>query len=112
MDVPDGWTLREASCVLWTYGIAIKALVLEEKVTMGTQVLICDGHTDIGIAAIAVAIDLSCEVFVTVPSTEKKNYLMSCFEKLNSSQVIVVKENSFAEFEILRLTYGQGNLEY
>ena len=109
MDVPDGWTLREASGVLWSYGIAIKALVLEEKVTMGTQVLICDGHTDIGIAAVAVAIDLSCEVFVTVPFTEKKNYLMSCFEKLNSSQVIVVKENSFAEFEILRLTYGQGN---
>ena len=108
MDVPNDWTLREASSVLWSYGIAIKALVLEEKVTMGTQVLICDGHTDIGIASIAVAIDLSCEVFVTVPSTEKKNYLMSCFEKLNSSQVIVVKENSFAEFEILRLTYGQG----
>lgn len=83
-------------------------MVLEEKVTVGTQVLICDGHTDIGIAAVAVAMESRCDVFVTVPSTEKKNYLLSYFERLNSSQVLVVKENSFAEFEILRLTNGQG----
>lgn len=108
VDVPENWTLQEASCVLWSYGIAIKALVLEEKLAAGTQVLICDGHTDIGMAAVAVAMELSCDVFVTVPSTEKKNYLMSYFERLNSSQVLVVKENSFAEFEILRLTNGQG----
>lgn len=48
VDVPENWTLQEASCVLWSYGIAIKALVLEEKLAAGTQVLICDGHTDMG----------------------------------------------------------------
>lgn len=72
--------------------------------------LIYDGHTDIGIAAVSVAINLKCDVFVTVPSTVKKNYLQSWFEKLNPNQVLVVEDNSMAKFEALRLTGGQGNL--
>ncbi|XP_062605841.1 fatty acid synthase-like [Saccostrea cucullata] len=107
-DVPEDWSLQEASCALWAYGIAIKALILEGKESAGTKVLICEGHTDIGIAALSVACSLNCSVFVTVPSAEKKNYIQTFFTKLNPSQVVVVEEPSMPEFEILRHTDGKG----
>ncbi|XP_061181837.1 fatty acid synthase-like [Saccostrea echinata] len=107
-DVPEDWSLQEASCTLWAYGIAIKALILEGNVSAGSRVLICDGQTDIGIAALSVACNLNCDVFVTVPTAEKKKYIQTFFTKLNPSQVVVVDEHSMPEFDILRLTDGQG----
>ena len=62
-----------------------------------------------GQAAIAIAIDCGCEVFTTVGSKEKKEYLKATFPQLEDDHFCNSRDTSF-ETDILRITKGKGTL--
>ena len=64
--VPDTWTLEEASTVPMAYSTAYYALVIRGNLRKGERVLIHSGSGGVGQAAIAIALSMECEVFTTV----------------------------------------------
>ncbi|GBN54927.1 Fatty acid synthase [Araneus ventricosus] len=65
-DVPDDWSLEEASTVPVAYSTAYYALIMRGHLRKGERVLIHSGSGGVGQAAIAIALSLGCEVFTTV----------------------------------------------
>lgn len=65
-DVPDYWTLEEAATVPVAYSTAYYALIIRGNLKKGKRVLIHSGSGGVGQAAIAIALDLGCEVFTSV----------------------------------------------
>lgn len=65
-DVPDDWSLEEASTVPVAYSTAYYALISRGNLKEAERVLIHSGSGGVGQAAIAIALSLGCEVFTTV----------------------------------------------
>uniref|UniRef100_A0A0B7B942 Enoyl reductase (ER) domain-containing protein n=1 Tax=Arion vulgaris TaxID=1028688 RepID=A0A0B7B942_9EUPU len=81
-DIPDNWSMEEAATVPVVYCTAYYALVTRGRIQRGERVLIHSGSGGVGQAAISVALSYGCEVFTTVGSKEKKEYLKSIFPQL------------------------------
>ncbi|KAJ8319450.1 hypothetical protein KUTeg_004541 [Tegillarca granosa] len=107
LDVPTDWSLQEAASVIWAYSMAYFALCKKAMINMKTSILIQDGASDVGLAAISVAMDIGCDVFTTVSTTEKSMHIKACFPNLKDNHVLFDDE-SFLEAEILRATKGNG----
>ncbi|GFY75406.1 fatty acid synthase [Trichonephila inaurata madagascariensis] len=73
-DVPDDWTLEEASTVPVAYSTAYYALVMRGRLQRGEKVLIHSGSGGVGQAAISIALHFGCEVFTSVGTKEKKEF--------------------------------------
>ncbi|GFX00691.1 fatty acid synthase [Trichonephila clavipes] len=65
-DVPDDWTLEEASTVPVAYATSFYALVMRGCLQRGERVLIHSGSGGVGQAAISIALHFGCEVFTSV----------------------------------------------
>merc|ERR1719341_2499519 len=104
--VPDNWTLEEAATVPVVYTTAYYALVLRGNLRRGETVLIHSGSGGVGQAAIAIALHYGCQVFTTVGSQEKREYLKR-FPQLNDASFCNSRDTSF-EWDILRATNGKG----
>ncbi|GAB6033129.1 hypothetical protein CHUAL_012739 [Chamberlinius hualienensis] len=94
-NVPDNWTLEEAATVPLVYATVYYALVVRGDLTQRERVLIHSGSGGIGQAAIAVALSYDCEVFTTVGSEEKKEFLLKRFPKLKASNIFSSKGIAF-----------------
>ena len=105
--VPDNWTLEEAATVPVVYTTAYYALVLRGNLRRGETVLIHSGSGGVGQAAIAIALHYGCQVFTTVGSQEKREYLKKRFPQLNDASFCNSRDTSF-EWDILRATNGKG----
>lgn len=57
-------------------------MILCARIHPGESVLIHSGSGATGLAAISVALSKGCEVFTTVSTKEKKQFLMSMFPQL------------------------------
>ncbi|XP_071034019.1 fatty acid synthase [Parasteatoda tepidariorum] len=106
-DVPDEWTLEEASTVPVAYSTAYYALVIRGNLKEGDRVLIHSGSGGVGQAAISIALSFGCEVFTTVGSTEKKEYLKKRFTSLQDRNFCNSRDTSFEQY-ILNATNGEG----
>lgn len=82
--VPQKWSLQEAATVPIAYATAYYSLISRGRLRKGERILIHSGAGGVGIAAIAVALSMDCDVFVTVGSAEKREFLMRRFPKLRS----------------------------
>ena len=60
-------------------------------------------------AAIAVALSYGCEVFTTVGSEEKRQFLKKAFPQLKDRNFSNSRDLSF-EYDILRETNGKGKI--
>ena len=105
--VPESWTLEQAATVPVVYTTAYYALVLRGRIKPGDRVLIHSGSGGVGQAAISVALHQGCEVFTTVGSREKREFLKSRFPQLQDDHFFNSRDVSF-EKEILTLTKGKG----
>ncbi|XP_013390789.1 fatty acid synthase isoform X1 [Lingula anatina] len=105
--VPDRWTLEQAASVPVVYATVYYALVVRGQMRKGERVLIHSGSGGVGQAAISVALHYGCEVFTTVGSKEKKQYLMDQFPQLKDKHFANSRDTSF-EMDILRATKGKG----
>lgn len=106
-DVPESWTLQEAASVPVVYATVYYALVVRGRIRKGDRVLIHSGSGGVGQAAIAVALHHGCEVFTTVGSQAKREYLMERFPQLKPQHFSNSRDTTF-EWDILRATRGKG----
>ena len=106
-DVPDSWTLEEASSVPVVYTTVYYALVVRGQIKKGDKVLIHAGSGGVGQAAISVALHRGCEVYTTVGTPEKKHFLKNKFPQLNDRNFANSRNTTF-ERDILKVTKGRG----
>ncbi|XP_054155200.1 fatty acid synthase-like [Oppia nitens] len=105
--IPDNWTMEEASTVPVVYSTAYYALVVRGGLQKGESVLIHSGSGGVGQAAISIALSMGCEVYTTVGSEEKREYLKKEFPQLANKNFANSRDTSF-EQHILRQTAGRG----
>ena len=71
------------------------------------SVLIHSGSGGVGQAAISVALHYGCDVFTTVGTKEKRDYIKHKFPQLKDSHISNSRDTSF-EYDILKTTKGKG----
>ena len=81
--VPDNWTMEQASTVPCVYSTVYYALVVRGRMKKGESILIHAGSGGVGQAAISVALQAGLNVYTTVGSKEKREFLKKTFPKVN-----------------------------
>ena len=104
---PDDWTLAEAATIPAVYGTVYSAFFITAKIERGKSILIHAGSGGVGLAAIRVAFAYGLEVYTTVSTTEKKNYLLQEFPQLKEQNVGNSRDISFEKL-VLTQTKGKG----
>jgi len=105
--VPDTWTLEQAATVPVAYSTAYYALVVRGGLQPGESVLIHSGSGGVGQAAISICLSLGCEVFTTVGSRPKRDFLLAEFPQLSERNLANSRDTTF-EQHVLRETGGRG----
>jgi fatty acid synthase len=105
--VPDTWSLKEAATVPVVYATAYYALVMRGRIKRGDRVLIHGGTGGVGQAAITIALQYGCEVFTTVGSQDKRDFLRTRFPQLNDKHFANSRATDF-EQHIRHHTKGRG----
>ncbi|XP_059608114.1 fatty acid synthase-like [Phlebotomus argentipes] len=99
--VPEHWTLEEAATVPMAYLTVYWALFFKANILAplkhGRRILIHCGADELGIAAIRVSLAYGLDVFTTVDSIEKKDFLLSMFSELEEDQIGSSFDFSFQE---------------
>lgn len=80
--IPENWSLAEAATVPVVYATVYLAFFIRSKVSSGKSILIHAGSGGVGLAAIRVALAYGMEVFTTVSTQQKKQYIMDQYPKL------------------------------
>ena len=107
-EVPREWTLEQAATVPVAYSTAYYALVVRGALRRGDSVLIHAGSGAVGQAAIAIALSYDCEVFVTVSSNEKRDFLKSIFPGKLTDECFANSRDIFFEKHVMQMTQGRG----
>ena len=105
--IPDNWSMEEASTVPVVYITAYYALIVRGKLRNGEKVLIHSGSGGVGQAAINICLSLNCQLFITIGSEEKKQFLIKQFPELINCHFFSSHEIQF-KTEIMRITNGLG----
>ncbi|XP_075224694.1 fatty acid synthase-like [Lycorma delicatula] len=106
-EVPDKWTLEEASTVPVVYSTSYYALIVRGHMKPGESLLVHAGTGGVGQAAIAIALHMGCTVYTTVGSQEKRDFLKKTFPQLTDKNIANSRDTSF-EQHIMRETNGRG----
>ncbi|XP_030383066.1 fatty acid synthase [Scaptodrosophila lebanonensis] len=105
--IPEKWTMEEASTVPCVYSTVYYALVVRGQMKKGERILIHAGSGGVGQAAISVALHHGLTVFTTVGSQEKREFLLKRFPKLQARNIGNSRDTSFEQL-IMRETKGRG----
>ncbi|XP_072140212.1 fatty acid synthase-like [Dermacentor andersoni] len=106
-EVPESWSLEEASTVPVAYATVYYALIVKGDMRPGETLLVHSGSGGVGQAAISVALSMGCTVFTTVGSQEKREFLLRRFPQLQERNIANSRDLSF-EDHVLRETKGRG----
>uniref|UniRef100_A0A336KMM1 CSON007223 protein n=1 Tax=Culicoides sonorensis TaxID=179676 RepID=A0A336KMM1_CULSO len=106
-NVPNHWTLEEAATVPLVYCTVYLAFFKEVNIKKNEKILIHAGSGGVGLAAIRVALYHGLEVFTTVSTQEKKDYLLNLFPTLKESHIGNSRDTSFYEL-VMSKTNGSG----
>ncbi|XP_068717598.1 fatty acid synthase-like [Montipora capricornis] len=105
--VPKDWSLMHAASVPVVYSTAYYALIVRANLRNGESVLIHSGSGGVGQAAISICIKMGCEVFTTVGTKEKREYLISTFPDLKPENIGNSRDMSFEQM-VMHGTNGCG----
>ncbi|XP_070494680.1 fatty acid synthase-like [Chironomus tepperi] len=105
--VPDSWTMEEAATVPLVYFTVYFAFFNTTTIKAGKKILIHSGSGGVGQAAIEVAFAYGLEVFTTVSTEEKKNFLLKRFPKLKPENIGNSRNTTFEKM-VLENTAGKG----
>lgn len=106
-DIPDKWSFEEAATVPLVYFTVYFAFFAAAKIQKGKSILIHAGSGGVGQAAIQVAFAYGSEVFTTVSTDEKRNYLLERFPQLKAENIGNSRDTTFEEMIQIR-TKGRG----
>ncbi|CAG9990503.1 unnamed protein product [Clonostachys byssicola] len=104
--LPDNLSFADGATMVIVFLTAIYALIHVGRLHKGMSVLIHSGCGGVGLASIQIAHMLGAQVYTTVGSEEKVNYLMRAFG-LPRNRIFSSRDESFAH-DILRETQGKG----
>lgn len=104
--IPDGLSFLDAATIPVVYSTAIYGLTDIAKLAQGQTVLIHSAAGGVGIAAIQIAQMIGAEIFCTVSSQEKVDFVSQSFN-IPRNRIFYSRDTSFLS-EILRETYGKG----
>uniref|UniRef100_A0A182RRM2 Uncharacterized protein n=1 Tax=Anopheles funestus TaxID=62324 RepID=A0A182RRM2_ANOFN len=107
LDVPDECTLEQAATIPTVYATVYAAFFICSHIRKGNSILIHAGTGGIGLAAIRVCLAYGLEVFTTVSTKEKREFLLSYFPELNPNNIGNSRDISF-ETLIKERTNGRG----
>ncbi|XP_055853355.1 fatty acid synthase [Episyrphus balteatus] len=106
-NIPENWSLQEAATVPVVYITVYYAFFMHVDIRKGKSILIHAGTGGIGLAAIRVALAYGLEVFTTVSSQQKREFLLKTFPELEDSHIGYSRDTSF-EIMIQQQTLGRG----
>lgn len=106
-DVPSYWSLQDAATIPVIYVTVYTCLFIKTKIEKGKKILIHAGTGGVGLAAIRVCLAYGVEVFTTVSTQEKRDYLLSLFPQLKPSHIGNSRDLSFFEMVMFE-TKGAG----
>jgi acyl transferase domain-containing protein/NADPH:quinone reductase-like Zn-dependent oxidoreductase len=104
--IPSGMSFRDAATIPLVFLTSIYALFHLANLRKGQSVLIHSGASGIGIACIQLAQYKEAEIYVTVGTEEKRNFLAKTYG-LSQDRIFSSRCTSFAE-KIKHATRGQG----
>lgn len=87
----------QAASVPVVYSTAYYALIVRANLRPGESVLIHSGSGGVGQAAISICLKMGCEVFTTVGTKEKREYLMATFPDLKPENIGNSRDLSFEQ---------------
>jgi fatty acid synthase len=105
--IPSNWSMEEASTIPVAYATAYYALIIRGKLKRRESVLIHSGSGGVGQAAIAICLSLECQIFITVGSDAKRDFLKKEFPKLCDYNFSSSRDINF-ESHIMKETDGRG----
>ncbi|XP_071578883.1 fatty acid synthase-like isoform X2 [Temnothorax nylanderi] len=105
--IPDAWTFEAAATVPCVYSTVYLALYIYGKIKKGDKILIHSGTGGIGQAAIHLALKERCEVFTTVGTSDKRNFIKKMFPTILDEHIGNSRDTSFEQI-IMRETNGRG----
>ncbi|XP_050542991.1 fatty acid synthase-like [Daktulosphaira vitifoliae] len=106
--IPDEWTLEEASTIPRVYSLAYYALVVRGNIQSGESMYVHAGASGISTAVIAVALELGVIPYVGVFNREQKEFLKSIYPQLNDHNFANLADNGGFEQHLLEQTEGRG----
>ncbi|XP_065216159.1 fatty acid synthase-like isoform X2 [Planococcus citri] len=105
--VPDNMTLEEAASIPVVYATVIYAFFFKMKLKEGSSVLIHSGSGGIGQAAINICLHYKCNIFTTVGTPEKVEFIKKTFPQIPESHISNSRDTSFRTM-IMEETKGRG----
>ncbi|XP_032664083.1 fatty acid synthase-like [Odontomachus brunneus] len=105
--IPDEWTFEDAATVPCAYATCYYALYMKGKIKKGDKVLIHLGSGGIGLAAINLALNEGCEIFTTVGTPEKRQFIRETFPSIPDDHIGNSRDTSFVQM-IVQQTHGRG----
>ncbi|CAH2098691.1 unnamed protein product [Euphydryas editha] len=105
--IPDEWTFEEAASIPVAYATAYFAMVMIGNMQKGESILIHAGSGAVGQAAINVALHYGLEVFTTVGTQEKRNFIKKLYPQIKDSHIGNSRDTSFEDM-IKEQTNGKG----
>ncbi|KAE8746183.1 hypothetical protein FOCC_FOCC007055 [Frankliniella occidentalis] len=108
--VPSDWGVTEAVTVPYTYATVYHALLVTAGLRRGESVLVHQGASALGQAAIRVALQLgAATVFTTVDNEAQKKFVRRLFPQLDARNVLSCVDGSTSfEWHIRTLTQQRG----
>ncbi|XP_018370195.1 PREDICTED: fatty acid synthase-like [Trachymyrmex cornetzi] len=105
--IPDAWTFEEAVTIPAVYSTVYLALYIYGKIKKGDKVLIHSGTGGIGQAAIHLALKEGCEVFTTVGTNDKRDFIRKMFPTILDEHIGNSRDTSFEQM-IMQQTKCRG----
>ncbi|XP_053201164.1 LOW QUALITY PROTEIN: fatty acid synthase-like [Panonychus citri] len=105
--VPENWTLAEAATVPIVYLTAYYGLISRGNLQSGESVLIHAGSGGVGQAAISICLSRGCQVFITVGTQEKRDFIKKRFPSIDDDHIGDSRSTSFEDM-IMKMTDGRG----
>ncbi|CAG2171131.1 unnamed protein product, partial [Oppiella nova] len=104
--IPEHWSMAEAVTTLSTYSTLYYALIKKAQIKKGESILIHSAAGGVGQSAINMCLHYGCDIYVTVGTEEKKQFLVKEYNipvnRIFNSRDILFKNH------IIEATNGRG----
>ncbi|CAG2101324.1 unnamed protein product [Medioppia subpectinata] len=104
--IPEDWSMAEAATILSAYCTVYYALIRRANLIQGESVLIHSGAGGVGQAAINVCLHYGCDIYVTVGTAEKRQYLRQKYN-IPDERIFSSRDTRFMG-AVMKSTGGRG----
>ncbi|CAG2101114.1 unnamed protein product, partial [Medioppia subpectinata] len=104
--IPDNWSMEEAVTILSPYFTVWYGLIERGHIRQGESILIHSAAGGVGQAAINVCQHYGCDIYATVGTEEKKQFLINTY-KIPAKKIFSSRSTQFKS-QVMRSTAGRG----